>query len=115
MGKGVAGVVLKPTAGENCPPRSTFYQRLTPFTAILGVPGYTYKGIYRELRKSRGKPVEDFLVAGRVAEGIEDWETSTELEREQIVSRWREIEPEIRKAITKTTHPTVPTAAGRSD
>ena len=66
--------------------------------AILGVPAYTYKGIYKELRKSRGKPLQEFIIAARTADGLEDWTASTLQEREQIISRWHEIQPELRKS-----------------
>ena len=66
--------------------------------AILGVPAYTYKGIYKELRKSRGKPVQEFIIAARTADGLEDWTASTAEEREQILSRWYEIQPALTRS-----------------
>ena len=69
-------------------------------TAIFGVPGYIHKGIHRELRKSRGKRVEDFVKAARTAEGIEDWDKSTEAERERVVAFWHEVQAELGNAGT---------------
>ena len=99
VGKGLGGAVLKPGAGR---PSSShhFFRWLTALAAILGVPGYTYKGIYKELRKSRGKNVENFIIAAREADGLEDWQASTALEQDHIVSRWHEVQTELRKAST---------------
>ena len=65
--------------------------------AVLGVPAYTYKGIYKQLHKSGGKPLNEFIMAARTADGLEDWTTSTVEEREQILARWQEIQPELNK------------------
>jgi hypothetical protein len=65
--------------------------------AVLGVPAYTYKGIYKELHKSGGKPLNEFIMAARTADGLEDWTTSTVEEREQILARWQQIQPNLKK------------------
>lgn len=80
-------------------------------TAILSVPGYTFKGIYKELRKSRGKNVENFIIAARTADGIDDWNESTALERDQIVSCWHKLQAEKRKTNTNGKHPAQATSS----
>lgn len=104
VGKGLSGVVLKPSAGKLFSIH-IFSRLLTTLVAVLGVPGYTYKGVYKELRKSRGKNVENFIIAVRMADGLEDLHESTALERDHIVSRWHEIQAELRKTSAYGKHP----------
>ncbi len=93
---------------------------LTPMAAVLGVPAYTYKGIYKELHKSGGKPLNEFIMAARTADGLEDWTTSTVEEREQILARWKEIQPDLKKITSHgsqsnhrtSTNPTVTQPSG---
>ena len=96
LGKGFVGVLSKPVAGMFlC--SATLDLFAYGSAGILGVPAYTYKGIHKELRKSRGKPLQEFIMAARTADGLEDWTASTEEERGQIISRWQEIQPELKK------------------
>ncbi|MCJ1479192.1 hypothetical protein MMC13_007876 [Lambiella insularis] len=69
--KGIGGVVLKPGA------------------AIWGIPGYTFQGIYKEIQKRLGSSVQNYVIAARTAQGYEDWRTSSQAERLDVVSRWR--------------------------
>ena len=106
MGKGFVGAVSKPVAGM-CSLLHNLVHRLMTLAAILGVPAYTYKGIYKELRKSRGIPLQEFIIAARTADGLEDWTASTAQEREQIITSWHEIQPELKKAPShRSKHPT---------
>ncbi|MCJ1396440.1 hypothetical protein MMC18_009330 [Xylographa bjoerkii] len=75
--KGIGGVVLKPGA------------------AIWGIPGYTFKGIYKELQKHLGASVQNYIIAARTAQGYEDWRASSKEERLDVVSRWHatQVEP----------------------
>lgn len=77
--KGFAGVVLKPGAG------------------IWGLPGYTAKGIYAEVAKLFGSSVQNYIIAARVAQGYEEWKSSTPEERAQIVSAWKDDKLQARK------------------
>ncbi|KAK4694854.1 hypothetical protein P7C71_g2788, partial [Lecanoromycetidae sp. Uapishka_2] len=79
FGKGIGGVVLKPGA------------------AIWGLPGYTFKGIYKELQKHLGSSVQNYIVAARTAQGYEDWHNSSQAERLDVVSRWQAIQVDIEK------------------
>ena len=95
FGKGIGGVVLKPGAGKHfhherfCTPT---YQ-----TAIWGLPGYTFKGIYKELQKHLGSSVQNYIVAARTAQGYDEWHNASQEERLDVVSRWQSIQVEIEK------------------
>lgn len=104
LGKGLGGVVLKPTAGSLSRFRN-FSRWLTAPVAILSVPAYTYKGVYKELRKPRGKSVEEFIITARTVDGLEDLHRSTALERDQIVSRWYKVQAELSKVSTHSKRP----------
>lgn len=70
FGKGIGGVVCKPAAGA------------------IGLPAYTFKGIYEEIQKKRGFNVDEHVVAAMMSRGEEDWKMSTEEERNVILQRW---------------------------
>lgn len=95
FGKGIGGVVLKPGAGKH------FYDQ--PFNtatyplAFWGLPGYTFKGIYKELQKHLGSSVQNYIVAARTAQGYDEWHNASQEERLDVVSRWQSIQVEIEK------------------
>ena len=66
-------------------------------SAIWGLPGYTFKGIYKELQNHLGSSVQSYIVAARTAQGYEDWHNSTQEERLDVISRWQAIQVEIEK------------------
>ena len=61
-----------------------------PQTAFWSVPGYTFKGIYKELRKTHGHSVQNYIIAARTAQGFDEWNLATEAERLSVVTRWKE-------------------------
>ena len=69
----------------------------TNCSAIWGLPGYTFKGIYKELQNHLGSSVQNYIVAARTAQGYEDWHNSTQEERLDVVSRWQAIQVEVEK------------------
>lgn len=71
IAKGIGGVVLKPGA------------------AIWGLPGYTFMGVHKEIRKLFGSSVLNYIISARTASGYEDFRASTPEEREQIIARWK--------------------------
>ena len=73
MGKGFGGLILKPGAG------------------IWGVPGYTSKGIYKELTSRFGASVEGYIIAARTAQGYEDMRNSDIRERAFVIEDWKEM------------------------
>ncbi|KAL2443709.1 Sterol 3-beta-glucosyltransferase UGT80B1 [Exophiala dermatitidis] len=103
---GITGLVTQPMAGAKKEGAAGFFKGaakgfggliLKPGAAIWGLPGYTAKGLYAEISKRFGSSVQNYIIAARVAQGYEDWKTSTPEERAQIVSKWRESLPEPRK------------------
>lgn len=73
FGKGLGGVVFKPSAGA------------------AGVPGYAFMGVYKSIMKlGKGeKPtLEQYLIAARIAQGQEDSSTLPKKDWEDVVGRW---------------------------
>jgi hypothetical protein len=73
FGKGLGGVVFKPSAGA------------------CGVPGYAFMGVYKSLMKvgKRGKAtLEQYLAAARLAQGEEEANTLDKRDWEDVVGRW---------------------------
>ena len=104
FGKGIGGLVLKPAAGESpLARRLLFYLVLTGSSAIWGLPGYTFKGLYKELVKRLGSSVQNYIIAARVAQGYEDLKVSAPEERYDIVARWQALHAE---AASKQSKPT---------
>ncbi|PQE18815.1 glycosyltransferase family 28 domain-containing protein [Rutstroemia sp. NJR-2017a WRK4] len=72
IGKGIGGLVLKPGA------------------AIWGLPGYTFMGINKEIKKIFGSSAINYIIAARTAQGYEDAQKCNPEERADIIRRWRE-------------------------
>lgn len=82
FGKGIGGIVFKPGA------------------AIWGVPGYTSKGMYKELQKQFGPSVDGYIIASRAAQGYADLRSSGSAEHAAIISDWKDIREHIYKKKT---------------
>lgn len=52
-------------------------------------------GIYKELQKLYGSSVQNYIAAARTVQGYEDWKISDRYERQEVVRRWHEIQPEL--------------------
>ncbi|KAM3069239.1 hypothetical protein ACMFMG_010752 [Clarireedia jacksonii] len=72
IGKGIGGLVLKPGA------------------AIWGLPGYTFMGINKEIKKIFGSSALNYIIAARTAQGYEDAQKCNPKERADIIQRWHE-------------------------
>ncbi|KAJ5564265.1 CAZyme family GT1 [Penicillium frequentans] len=70
VGKGMGGVILKPTAG------------------LWGLAGYPLSGVLREINDSLGRHQKCMIVMGRIAQGLEEMRESTVQEREEVSRRW---------------------------
>lgn len=57
--------------------------------AVWGVPGYTLKGIERQLSKHRLTTLQAELYLIRLRQAVSDKAKSTAEERRRIVERWR--------------------------
>lgn len=72
IAKGLAGVVLKPGA------------------AIWALPGYTFMGINKEIKKMFGSSVLNYIISARTVQGYEEAKNASPQERMDIITRWRE-------------------------
>jgi hypothetical protein len=79
LGKGVGGFIAKPGA------------------AMLGVLGHSMKGIHKEVQKMYGSNVQNYIVASRVSQGYEEWLTSSDAEKEDVIVRWKLIQKYLKK------------------
>ncbi|KZF22019.1 glycosyltransferase family 1 protein [Xylona heveae TC161] len=77
IGKGMGGVVLKPGA------------------AIWGLPGYTFKGIYKEIQKFTGASTQNYIIAARTTQGYDDWKNSSYEERRDVILRWTSLQEQL--------------------
>lgn len=65
---------------------------LTSSQAFWALPGYTFKGIYKEIQKHMGSSVQNYIIASRTAQGFEEWKSSSEEERLDVVRRWNAVQ-----------------------
>jgi UDP:flavonoid glycosyltransferase YjiC (YdhE family) len=79
VGKGIGGIIFKPGA------------------ALFGIAGYSMKGVHKEIQKLFSRNVQNYIVASRTAQGYEEWLQSSEEEREDVIVRWRMIQPYLKK------------------
>ncbi|TKA33339.1 hypothetical protein B0A50_00892 [Salinomyces thailandicus] len=79
IGKGIGGIVLKPGA------------------AVFGIPGYAMKGVYKEIQKQFGSSVQNYIIAGRTAQGFDEWQSSLPEERADVVRRWQMLQKDLKK------------------
>lgn len=82
IGRGIAGVVVKPGAG------------------IYGLPGYAMKGIYKEVQLRFGKSVNNYIIAARTAQGWEMFLAIDKEEQSQIVHRYLKLLDEVKRRKT---------------
>ena len=61
------------------------------------MPGYTFKGIYKEIQSHLGSSTQNYIVAARTAQGYDDWHNSTREERLDVVSKWQAIQLDLGK------------------
>ena len=66
--------------------------------AIWSVPGYTFRGIYKEIQKHFGSSVHNYIYAARTAQGIEAYNNSSRKEHEHIIKAWHSAEDDLEKA-----------------
>lgn len=132
FGKGIGGVMLKPSSGkpsyhvikalnrEYCnhisrPADLRYLESLTRprtlltlFPAFFGLPAYTFKGIYKELQKHHGATVQNYIIAARTAQGFDEWNHSSQEERVNAVRQWQAIQLELGKEKHQAKHSRVP-------
>lgn len=55
------------------------------------------KGIYQEMIKSKGKTVQNYIIAARIAQGYDEANGLSTRERDAIVSQWKYVKVSIKK------------------
>ncbi|KAJ0158743.1 Sterol 3-beta-glucosyltransferase UGT80B1, partial [Colletotrichum tanaceti] len=60
------------------------------FAALFGLPGYTLKGVEKELSKHSLTKLKAEVLLIRLRQGILDFRRSTPAEREEVVVRWKQ-------------------------
>ena len=76
----------------------------TDFQAFWGIPGYTFKGVYKELQKHLGSSVQNYIVAARTAQGYDEWIMSSKEERLDVVGRWHATQLELSRGMHQVRH-----------
>ncbi|EME46412.1 glycosyltransferase family 1 protein [Dothistroma septosporum NZE10] len=79
IGKGIGGIALKPGA------------------AFFAIPGYTMKGIYKEVQKQFGSSVQNYIIAARTAQGFDEYERATIEEKRDVIMRWQVLQRDLKK------------------
>lgn len=106
MYDGITGLVTQPMKGAQKEGTAGFFKGigkglggvwLKPGAAIFGIPGYTMKGIHRELQKQFGSSVQDYIIAARTAQGYDEWQQTSPEERKDVVQRWQAIQKDLKK------------------
>jgi sterol 3beta-glucosyltransferase len=60
-------------------------------SACFGLPGYTLKGLEKELLKGYMTRLKAEILLIRLRQGIDDWRKATESEKDEVVRRWKVI------------------------
>jgi Tfp pilus assembly major pilin PilA len=103
---GITGIVTDPYKGAKKEGAVGFVKGVgqgifsVPFRVMGGawsVPGYAMKGIYQEMVKSKGKSVQNYIIAARIAQGYDDSNGLATSERDIIVSKWKYVKVGIKK------------------
>ncbi|KAJ5233189.1 UDP-Glycosyltransferase/glycogen phosphorylase [Penicillium chermesinum] len=79
IGKGFGGFIAKPSA------------------ALFGILGHTMQGVSKEVQKLFGSDVQSYIIASRVAQGYEEWLQASEAERQDVITRWKLMQKDLKK------------------
>jgi len=71
------------------------------FIAIWALPGYTFLGVHKEIRKLFGTSVTNYIISARTAQGYEQWKSSKAEERLDIITKWHEHKVELQSTKQK--------------
>jgi len=103
---GITGIVTDPYKGAKKEGGIGFVKGVgrgimsVPFRVMGGawsVPGYAMKGLYQEMVKSKGKSVQNYIIAARIAQGYDEASEVTQEERDEIVKKWSHMKWGIKK------------------
>lgn len=109
-GKALGGVAIEPYKGAKADGWRGFGRGLGRGIGHFLFPRrgifvtYGILAIYRKIKKSMGAGTLSYILAVRFAQGFEEFNGSSEEEREEIVKRWNELdlEVEVKKSGTNT-------------
>ncbi len=96
LGKGVAGLVLKPVAGEklfilrNRGPDSSL-------SGVWGLPGFAFEGIDKQVQRLFTTTIKHQIVVALKLQGIEEFKEAGNDEKRVIIDRWASPEIEVLK------------------
>ncbi|KAK6350284.1 hypothetical protein TWF696_006516 [Orbilia brochopaga] len=100
---GIAGLVIQPIQGAKEEGQLGFWKgvgkgvgglALKPGAALWGLPGYTFKGIYEEIRKHNNSDMSGYIVAARITQGIEELKQYQPAELDMMLKRWNALNVE---------------------
>jgi hypothetical protein len=103
---GITGIVTDPLKGAKKEGAAGFVKGVgqgimsVPFRVLGGawaVPGYAMKGLYQEMIKNKGKSVQNYIIAARIAQGYEEANGMSDKDRDAIVSQWKYVKVGIKK------------------
>jgi hypothetical protein len=77
IGKGLGGLVFKSGA------------------AVFGIPGYTLKGLERQLEKRHSRGLKAKILTVRLRQGLVEYSRASDEEKEKILKRWKELDCKI--------------------
>lgn len=94
MGKGFAGVIVKPFGGLSCPltrlhitnPKKG--HQLTPCIGASAIIGYSLKGIDAQITNVVTHKIFDPIVSARMAQGELEYLEVSEDEKKEIIQQW---------------------------
>lgn len=106
MFDGISGLVTQPLDGAKKEGAAGFFKGFAkgiggvifkPGAAVFGIPAYASQGFYKELQKFFGPGVENYIIAARTAQGLQDLSKSSEHEHGFIVEGWKQLQWYIKK------------------
>ena len=59
--------------------------------AVFGLPGYTLKGIEKQIEKRADRDLKAQLIQVRLKQGIAAFRQTTEEEKQKIIKTWKKI------------------------
>jgi len=63
----------------------------------MGIPGYTFKGIYKEIQNQFGAGTQSYILAARTTQGLDECNLATQDERSDVIRRWQSAALETKK------------------
>lgn len=66
------------------------------FLGVWAIPGYSFKGIHKELRKMKGPGIHSYVRGTRIIQGLREYDASNMEERETILKRWEHLNAQLK-------------------